>query len=299
MAGESNNARARQALENSSALAQPNEAAATVDRLLHSDAVRKRFEAVLGAKAAGFMSSVITVTNGSRQLKEADPKTIIAAAAVAASLDLPINPSLGFAFIVPYRNHGKSEAQFQVGYRGYIQLALRTGQYKAINAGPVFDGEIEPATPQDRIKGELRFVVQPDGSLKDEQGAKAAKRIAGYAAYFRLLNGAEKWDYMTVAEVEAHAKRFSQSYGRETSPWKTDFDAMACKTVLKRLLSHYGILSVEMQTAVLADQAVVRDADGGGPDFDYADNAGDAVEVDATVTGAQPEQGDADQGSLV
>lgn len=281
--GADNNARARSALATTTPPGE-NAASLTVSALLREDAVKRRFESVLGDKAAAFMSSVISVTNGSRQLREADPKTIIAAAAVAASLDLPINPSLGFAYIVPYRNRGRSEAQFQIGYKGYIQLALRAGQYKTINVGPVYEGEIEPPTPQQRLQGELRWAEKPQPSTK----------VIGYAAYFRMLNGAEKWDYMTIQEVEAHARRFSKSYGTDSSPWKTDFDAMACKTVLKRLLSKYGILSVQMQTGVMADQAIVRETPDGGEGFDYADDGDGVIDVtpDAEAAGdrADPEQ---------
>lgn len=261
-----NNERAKNVLANRPAQGGTNAVATTVSGLLGKDAIKRRFEEILGAKAPGFISSVINVTNGNRALKECDPNTIVASAAVAASLDLPIDPNLGFAYIIPYRNQGKAEAQFQLGYKGYIQLALRAGQYKTINVGTIYKGEIEEPTPEQRIKGEIRFAADPQPS----------NEVAGYAAYFQLLNGAEKFDFMTVAEVEAHAKRFSKSYGHGNSPWKSDFDAMAQKTVLKRLLSKYGILSIQMQTATLADQAIVREnADGQGFDFDYADNSMD------------------------
>lgn len=256
-----NNARARAALGSAPAPG-TNAIATTVQGLLTKESVKARFMDILGAKAPGFISSVINVTNGSRQLKECDPSTIVASAAVAASLDLPVDPNLGFAHIVPYVNKGKKEAQFQIGYKGYVQLALRAGQYKTINVGPVYEGEIEASTSRERLMGQLRFATDPKPSTK----------IMGYAAYFQLLNGAEKWDYMTMAEVEAHAKKYSKSYAYDSSPWKTQFDSMACKTVLKRLLSHYGILSIQMQTAVLADQAIVRENAEGDTSFDYADN---------------------------
>ena len=239
-----------------------NAIAVTVAGLLGKDGIKRRFEEILGAKAAGFISSIINVTNGSRALKECDPNTIVAAAAVAASLDLPIDPNLGFAYIVPYRNKGRAEAQFQAGYKGFVQLALRSGQYKTINVGPVYEGELEPLTPEQRLKGELRFVDHP---------AEQSTRIIGYAAYFRLLNSAEMWGYITTEQAEAHARKYSKSYTREDSPWKTQFDAMAQKTVLKRLLSHYGILSIQMQTAVLADQSVVRETAAGDAEYDYVD----------------------------
>src|SRR5690606_18292633 len=209
-----------------------------INALVASANVKQRFEEMLGEKAAGFLSSVISIVNSNNQLKQCDPNKVLGCAAIAASMDLPINPNLGFAYIVPY----KGEAQFQMGYRGYVQLAMRTGQYKTINATEVYEGEIESFN---RITGRVTF---------SETGKKSDK-IVGYIAYFELVNGFEKYDYMTVEEVTAHAKRFSQSFNSSHSPWKTDFNAMATKTVLKRLLSKYGILSSDMQTAQLADQA--------------------------------------------
>jgi len=228
----------------------------SLNALMGTANVKKRFEELLGDRAAGFMSSLLNVVNGSTQLRQCNPNQILATAAIAAAMNLPIDPNLGFAYIVPY----KGKAQFQMGYRGYIQLAMRTGQYKTISATEVYEGEIDS---YNRITGEIE--VNPDGRKSDA--------VVGYIAYFRLLNGFEKYDYMTVAEVQAHAKRFSQSYGKgSASPWTTDFDSMATKTVLKRLLSRYGILSIEMQTAVRADQAAVTETSDGEPEFDYVDS---------------------------
>lgn len=236
--------------------------AITLNSLMGTPSVRKRFEELLGDKAAGFMSSLLNIVNGSQQLRQCNPSEILATAAIAAAMDLPINPNLGFAYIVPY----KGRPQFQMGYRGYIQLAMRTGQYKTINATEVYEGEV---LSHNRITGEME--LNPDG--------RTSGAIVGYIAYFRLLNGFEKYDYMSTDEVKAHAKRFSQSYGKgSSSPWSTDFDAMATKTVLKRLLSKYGILSIQMQTAVLADQAAVTETPDGDVGFDYVDSVGYEVQ---------------------
>lgn len=239
--------------------------ATTVRSLLARDSIKKRFEELLGRKAPGFMSSVINIVNSNTQLQQCDPNQVIAAAAVAAAMDLPIDPNLGFAYIVPY----KGKAQFQMGYKGFVQLAMRTGMYKTINATHVYEGEIESFN---RITGEVKF---------SETGATSDK-IVGYIAYFKLLNGFEKYEYWPIERVIEHAKRFSQSYGRNYSPWKTDFDAMAIKTVLKHLLSRYGVLSIEMQTAVKADQAVVHETDD-GEQYEYVDNT---VEAEYTVDDA-------------
>lgn len=261
--------------------------ATTVRSLLARDSIKKRFEELLGRKAPGFMSSVINIVNSNTQLQQCDPNQVIAAAAVAAAMDLPIDPNLGFAYIVPY----KGKAQFQMGYKGFVQLAMRTGMYKTINATHVYEGEIESFN---RITGEVKF---------SETGATSDK-IVGYIAYFRLLNGFEKYEYWPIERVIEHAKRFSQSYGSNYSPWKTDFDAMATKTVLKHLLSRYGVLSIEMQTAVKADQAVVHETDD-GEQYEYVDNTVEAeytvddaaldreiAEMDAAAEmGGEPEQG--------
>lgn len=252
-----------------------NGTALTINSLMQSNTVRQRFEDILGKKAAGFMSSVINVVNGNPLLKQCDPNQVVAAAAIAATMDLPIDPNLGFAYIIPYRQKGGGlKPQFQMGYRGYVQLAMRTGQYRTINATEVYEGEIKS---RNRITGKIE--IDPEGKKSDE--------IVGYAAYFELINGFEKYEYMTVDEVRAHAKRFSQSYGKDASPWTTDFDEMAKKTVLKRLLSKYGILSIEMHTAHLADQATVIEREDGTVDYEYPDNQ--TVEAEYTVAGDEGE----------
>lgn len=251
----------------------------TINSLLQSTSIRSRFEDMLGSKAPGFISSIINVVNSNNQLKTMDPNKIVASAAIAAAMDLPLDPNLGFAYIVPY----KGQPQFQMGYRGFIQLAMRTGQYKTINATHVYEGEIESFN---RITGEVVF---------SETGATSNK-IVGYIAYFKLINGFEKYEYWTVERVKEHAGRFSQAYkSGKGGPWQTDFDAMATKTVLKSLLSHYGILSIEMQTAVKADQAVVHETDEGEPEFEYLDaeyevhgDESEAEDVPAPDTGELP-----------
>lgn len=286
------NARARTAL---AATPTPgaNAVAKTVAQLLGTDAIKRRFEEILGNRAPGFISSIINVTNGSRMLKECDPTTIVSAAAIAASLDLPIDPNLGFAYIVPYKPSGAqiAEGQFQMGYLGYVQLGLRSGQYRSIHTGVVYDGEILAQTAQDRLTGRLRF----------SGGPRASDRVVAAASYFGLLNGAEMWDYISVEEAEAHGRKYSKSYARDSSPWKTQFNAMMCKTSLKRLLRHYGPLSIQMQTAVLADQSVVR-SDPGAPvadaTFDYVDGT-DASTDDAVTPEARAFFGRSEAGGAV
>jgi recombination protein RecT len=208
--------------------------------MLKSDAAKKRLDEVLGKKATQFISSIIAAVNVNPSLKNCDPESVINSAMVAASIDLPINQSLGFAHLVPYNN----VVQFQIGWRGLVQLAMRTGQYAALNVSDVCDGEL---VKTNKFTGEIKF----------DQERKTSDTVVGYVAFFRLVNGFEKWCYRTVEQVRAHGAKYSKSYGSEKGKWKLEFDAMAKKTVLKILLSKWGIMSTEMQKAVTFDQAAV------------------------------------------
>lgn len=235
--------------------------AKTVKGMLETPAFKKKFEEMLGKKAAGFISSIIAVTNSSNYLMKADPATVIGAAAQAAMLDLPINQSLGFAYIVPY----KGAAQFQLGYKGYIQLAQRSGQYIDIGAKTVYEGELEY---ENRLLDKFRF------------GERTSDKVIGYLAYFRLTNGFEKMLYMTIDEAQAHAKKYSQSYKGDTDKWGlADFNVMAEKTVLKRLLSKYGPLSIEsiqMSQALANDGGVISMNHDGDFDVNFSGETIDA-----------------------
>ena len=237
-----------------------------ISALLNQDAVRARFEQVLGKKAAGFMSSIISAVNSNNELKKADPMTVVSAAAVAASLDLPINPSLGFAHIVPYGGN----AQFQMGWRGFVQLGMRSGQYKTINVAPVHEGELIDSNP---FTGEMQF----------DYKKRTSDKIIGYVAYFRLMNGFEKYLYMTEDQVTAHGKKYSKSFSNNNSMWQKDAEPMKLKTVLKMLLSKFGILSIEMQNAVQYDQATIKTIDGGA--YEYVDNpdGGDITDAEIVI----------------
>lgn len=213
--------------------------------MLSAESTKKRFFEILGNKSAGFISSVINIVNGNPALQEADPNTVLMSAAIAATLDLPINANLGFAAIVPYKEKGQPVAQFQMMWRGFVQLAQRTGQYRTLHTTEVFEGEIKS---QNRFTGDIVF--DPNGRKSDT--------VIGYVAYISLINGFEKYFYMTRDECERHAKRYSKTYQRGYGKWKDDFDAMAKKTVLKLLISKYGIMSVDMQKAVEFDQSTVQ-----------------------------------------
>lgn len=215
-----------------------------VQKLLQSPAIKGRFEEVLGQKAAGFMSSIISAVSSNKYLLECEPMSVISSAAVAASMDLPINQNLGFAHIVPY----KGVAQFQIGWKGLVQLAMRTGQYKTINATKILEGQIKDLNP---FTGEMEF----------QREAKSDK-VVGYLLYFKLMNGFEKFYYMTADDCKKHAQKYSAAFKSGYGPWKDDFDSMALKTVVKMGLSKYGILSIQMEKAISVDQAEVTiDAD--------------------------------------
>jgi recombination protein RecT len=228
----------------------------SINSLLNEDSVKKRFHEILGQKANGFISSVIGAVKNNKMLIDADPQSILSAAVVAATLDLPIDSNLGFAAIVPYKNKtGNIVAQFQMMYKGFVQLAQRSGQYKTINACEIYEGEIESFN---RITGEINF----------NPANKKSEKIIGFASYFKLVNSFEKTLYMSVEDLNKHGKKFSQSFKKGYGLWVDDFDSMAHKTVLKRLLSKYGILSIDMQNAVKFDQGIIKE----NGDVEYVDN---------------------------
>lgn len=220
-------------------------AARPIDRLkqiLTAQSVQEQFKAVLAENAGAFVASIIDLYNTDRTLQACDPKSVVMEALKAASLKLPINKQLGFAWIVPYKDgkSGQYIPTFQLGYKGYIQLCMRTGAYKYINADAVYEGEL---VNQDKLTGEIE--IDPEKRTGD-------KKI-GYFAFIETLNGFRKTLYMSVEEVTKHAEQYSKSYGSKNSTWVTDFDAMALKTCLRLLLSKYGIMSVEMQKAYIED----------------------------------------------
>ena len=216
---------------------------ATLGELMHSPAVVGKLNEVWSSPqmANSFMSSVISVANGNPQLRKAEPMSIIGAAMVAATMQLQVIPTLGQCYIIPYG----SKAQFQVGYLGLLQLCQRSGQFKKILAAPVHEGEY--------ISGD-----EFDEDYVFDKKQRKSDKIVGYMAKFELLNGFTKVAYWDVERVKAHATKFSQAYrSGYTSPWKSDFDAMAQKTVLKSILK-FAPKSIEMQNAVTFDQAVVN-----------------------------------------
>ena len=231
-------------------------AKSTKDKLndiFNSEAVKNNLQEILGKRASTFATSVIQITQSSSMLQKAVPSSIVGAAMTSATLNLPLNNNLGYAYIIPFNERQKDgtylvKAQFQIGYKGFIQLAMRSGQFKTIHCTDVRDTEI---IGRNRLSGEIEF----DWTEKEEE--RELKAITGYVAYFRLLNGYEATLYMTIKNLEKHGGKFSQTFKKGYGLWKDDFDSMAKKTVLKLLLSKYAPLSIEMQSARDSDQATL------------------------------------------
>lgn len=211
-----------------------------------SKAIKDKFTNVLGKRAPQFMTSLINVVNSNYDLKQCDSGSVIASALVAAALDLPINQNLGYMYIVPY----KHRATPQMGYKGYIQLAQRSGQYKHLNAIPVYADEFKSWNP---LTEEIDY--QPNFHDRD-----AKEQPVGYLGYMELLNGFSKTVFWTHQQIDDHRKNFSQAGGKgKDTPkgvWADHFDAMALKTVLRNLLTKWGPMTVDIQTASDAEDGL-------------------------------------------
>lgn len=244
--------------------------------LLETEEINNRFKAALGEGSGLFKASLISAVSMNSSLSECEPMSLISSAMIAATLKLPITPSLGLAHIVPYQGVGT----FQIGWKGLVQLGLRSGQYKTMNATEIYEGQL---VKDDQFTGAIEF-----------QAEKVSEKIIGYSFYFKLLNGFEKYTYMTTEECAAHAKRYSASFRKGKGRWVDDFDSMALKTVVKMGLSKWGVLSVEMQSALEKDES----AEGLYPDAISTQAVPDATAAqpvsarlrDSIVTTAEPPQ---------
>lgn len=223
--------------------------------LMNTPAMKKKFTDILHEKSDSFMGSLMTLVGGDNYLSQAEPMTIIASALKAATMDLPIDKNLGYAYVVPFNRSEKvgnkwvkhNEAQFILGYKGYIQLAQRSGQYKALNALAIYDGQLIDWNP---LTEEFTF----------DYKAKVSDEVIGYVGFFELLNGFKKTVYWTKQEIESHRIKNSKGYDKEklSGAWVDNYDSMAIKTVLRNMLSKWGLLSVEMQSAITSDEKVFR-----------------------------------------
>lgn len=229
---------------------------------LNTESIKNKFNEMLGKKSAGFITSITTVVQNSDLLQKAEVNSIILAAAQAASLDLPINPNLGFSAIIPFndKKNNRCIAQFQIMRDGWVDLCLRTGQFEYIANEIVYEGELVEKN---------RFT---DTYVFDETKRKSNK-IIGYMASFKLVNGYRKTVYMTVEEAKAHGKQYSQTFKKGYGLWADNFNAMALKTALKMLLKKFAPKSIEsIAKAIESDQAsFVGDID--NAQAVYVDNA--------------------------
>jgi recombination protein RecT len=234
--------------------------------VLDGEKMRARFNELLGKRAPQFVSSLVSLVNADAKLKEAfyaAPMSVIQSALKAATFDLPIDQNLGYAYIVPFKNKGVMTATFILGWKGMHQLALRTGAYKTINVVDVREGEL---VAYNRLTEEVELNFIED----DEE--RETLPVIGYVGYYRLINGAEKTVYMTVKQIEAHEKknRKGEYMGKG---WKDDWDAMARKTVYRRLIGKWGVMSIDYQTHAEA-QELARQMDEG--------IAADTIDIDVT-----------------
>ncbi len=245
--------------------------ATDIKKYINSPSVQDKIKELLNERASQFVVSLLASVNTNQMLAQCEPASVLNAAMTAASLDLPINQNLGFAYIIPYNEKQpdgtwQKKAQFQMGYKGFIQLAQRTKQYKTINVTDVREGEIEY---YDRLTGEIIFNWHDDVGVK-----RNSLPILGYVAYFELTNGFKKMMLMTTQELKDHGVKFSKTARKGNGLWIEEFDSMARKTVLKLLVSKYGPMTTELQKAALADQAVVK----GEEEYEYIDNKDESPE---------------------
>ena len=223
---------------------------------LTADAVKEQINKVVGSKnGTRFISSIVSAVNNNKELQTCSNSSILSAALLGESLNLSPSPQLGQYYLVPFNNKDAKVAQFQLGYKGYIQLAIRSGQYKKINVLAIKEGELVRYDP---LNEEIEVNLIDD----EEEREKAA--TIGYYAMFEYTNGFKKAMYWSKAKMEAHAIKYSAGYaadkrkGNQYTFWSKDFDGMAYKTMLRQLISKWGIMSIDLVTAIDLDMAVIN-----------------------------------------
>ena len=254
--------------------------------MLNAPSVKAKFEEMLGKRAPQFLTSITSVVSNNALLQKADASSIVMGAAIAASMDLPLNPNLGYAALVPFNSKDGCFAQFQIMVKGWTDLFLRSGQCQSLINEVVYEGQL---VSKNKFTGEYMF----------DESAKTSDKIIGVMAYFRLTNGFEKTEYMTIEEVKAHAQKFSQSYRRGAGIWKEHFEEMAKKTCLKRLLTKWAPKSLEMNMLQTFDQSVVKgdihhleEAEAQYPDNNNStqDTEGEYVDIEEVNNANQQEE---------
>lgn len=214
-------------------------------------------------KSARFVTAITSAVSANPKLQQCDAGTILSAGLLGESLNLSPSPQLGMYYIIPYGN----SAQFQLGYKGYIQLAIRSGQYRRLNVMPIKQGELVHFNP---LEEEIEINM-----IEDEAERENAPTM-GYYAFFEYLNGFRKAIYWSREKMESHAKKYTKNYN---AFWGKDFDGMACKTMLRQLISKWGIMSVDMEKAFTKDMAVIKE-DGSAEYIDNSQNIGAVVQSD-------------------
>ncbi len=237
---------------------------------LTQDAVKKQINSVIGGKdGQRFISAIISAVNTNPTLQECTNQSILSGALLGESLKLSPSPQLGHYYLVPFNDKNKGKvAQFQLGYKGYIQLAIRSGQYKKLNVMAIKEGELEYFDP---LNEDIKINL-----MVEDWNAREQAETVGYYAFFELTNGFRKAIYWSKEQMEAHAMKYSKGYQAKKGYtfWEKDFDGMAYKTMLRQLISKWGIMSIEMMSAMDSDMAVIND-DG---TKDYVDT--EVVDVD-------------------
>ena len=242
---------------------------------LTQDAVKNQINSVVGSKdGAKFVTSIVSAVNTNPALAECTNTSILSGALLGHSLNLSPSPQLGQYYLVPFKNNkaGVTEAQFQLGYKGYIQLAIRSGQYKKLNVLAIKEGELRSFDP---LNEEIDVKI-----IEDEEEREQAKTI-GYYAMFEYVNGFRKAIYWSKTKMEAHALKYSKGYQAKKGYtfWEKDFDGMAYKTMLRQLISKWGIMSIDMMSAIDADMAVIHE-----------DGTKDYVDIEDIVDMPQPHE---------
>ena len=246
---------------------------------LTQNAVKQQINNVIGGKdGQRFISAIVSAVNTNPALQECTNQSILSGALLGESLKLSPSPQLGHYYLVPFNDKDKGKvAQFQLGYKGYIQLAIRSGQYKKLNVMAIKEGELEYFDPlNEDIKVNLMI---------DNWDAREEAQTIGYYAFFELVNGFRKAIYWSKAQMVAHALKYSPGYKKDLDKgwkytfWSKDFDGMAYKTMLRQLISKWGVMSIELQNAFEADQAVINE-----------DGSKDYVDVDDSIIDVEPQQ---------
>ena len=251
------------------------------NHMILGDYAQNYLKSVLGENKSSFVNNLVSLVSNDKALQVCEPTTVMFAGLKATSLGLPLDNNLGFAYVIPYKNtkENKTEAQFQMGYKGIVQLAIRSGQFETINVTDVREGELKG---RNRLTGELEL------DWINDDTARMKAKIIGYIGYFKLLSGYSKTTYWSIEELKEHGLNYSQTFKKGFGVWKDNFNAMAKKTVLKLMLNKGDApMSVEMQQAIKYDQSVILDEDG---NHRYVDNQKPSAEDKLEAIAAREQQ---------